>query len=168
MRVTRIRTNATGRPPSAIPREELWNTGPKRRGSPIPIILVLLVLGAGGYFGWKAFESRRAAERARAAEYQKWLAEREQLRHKRQVFGRDYSSVKVRLEFPNTKRVELYEIEMPGKGKAARPAAASSAPLLGRRPDDWWAATVPPGCASDCPEGTRRLLSRLRPKAQGR
>ena len=58
----------------------LSNTGPKRRGSPIPVILVLLILGAGGYFGWKAFESRRAAERARAAEYQKWLAERERLR----------------------------------------------------------------------------------------
>ena len=63
----------------------------------------------------------------------------------RQVFDRDYSSVKVRLEFPGTKRVELYEIEMPGKGKAARPAAASSAPLLVRRPDDWWAVTVPAG-----------------------
>ena len=81
MRVTRIRTSATGRPPSAIPKEELSNTGPKRRGSPIPVILVLLVLAAGGYFGWKAFESRRAAERARAAEYQKWLAERERLRN---------------------------------------------------------------------------------------
>ena len=59
----------------------LSNTGPKRRGSPIPVILVLLVLGAGGYFGWKAFESRQAAKRAKEAEYQRWLAERERLRN---------------------------------------------------------------------------------------
>ena len=59
----------------------LSNTGPKRRGSPIPVILVLLVLGAGGYFGWKAFESRLAAKRAKEAEYQRWLAERERLRN---------------------------------------------------------------------------------------
>ena len=81
MRVTKIRTSATGRHPSVIPEAELSNTGPKRRGSPIPVILVLIILGAGGYFGWKAFEGRRAAERARAAEYQKWLAERERLRN---------------------------------------------------------------------------------------
>ena len=59
----------------------LSNTGPKRRGSPIPVILVLVILGAGGYFGWKAIEKRRAAERARAEEYQRWLAERERLRN---------------------------------------------------------------------------------------
>ena len=63
----------------------------------------------------------------------------------RQVFDRDYSSVKIRLEFPDTKRVELYEIELPGKGKAVRPARAAAAPLLERRPSDWWAVTVPAG-----------------------
>ena len=42
---------------------------------------MLLVLGAGGYFGWKAFESRLAAKRAKEAEYQRWLAERERLRN---------------------------------------------------------------------------------------
>ncbi|MBO7685097.1 MAG: hypothetical protein J6V72_01855, partial [Kiritimatiellae bacterium] len=39
------------------------NTGPKRRGSPIPIILILIVLGVGGYFGWKAFSDYQADKR---------------------------------------------------------------------------------------------------------
>ena len=74
----RIKTTSSG----AVSQEPmLSNTGPKRRGSPIPVILVLLVLGAGGYFGWKAFESRLAAKRAKEAEYQRWLAERERLRN---------------------------------------------------------------------------------------
>ena len=74
----KVRTKNTGR---IVEASALSNTGPKRRGSPIPVILVLLILGAGGYFGWKAFESRQAAKRARAAEYQKWLAEQERLRN---------------------------------------------------------------------------------------
>ena len=74
----RVKSTSSGR----VPQEPvLSNTGPKRRGSPIPVILVLLVLGAGGYFGWKAFESRQAAKRAKEAEYQRWLAERERLRN---------------------------------------------------------------------------------------
>ena len=81
MSAIRIRTSAAGRPPTAIPEATLSNTGPKRRGSPIPVILVLIVLGVVGYFGWKAFESRQAAKRAKEAEYQKWLAERERLRN---------------------------------------------------------------------------------------
>ena len=58
----------------------LSNTGPKRRGSPIPVILVLLVLGAGGYFGWKAISNRMAAKRAEEAEYQRLLAEQKKRR----------------------------------------------------------------------------------------
>ena len=81
MSAIRIKTNAAGRRPAAVPEAALSNTGPKRRGSPIPVILVLIILGVGGYFGWKAFESRQAAKRARAAEYQRWLAERERLRN---------------------------------------------------------------------------------------
>ena len=81
MSAIRIRTSAAGRPPTAIPEATLSNTGPKRRGSPIPVILVLIVLGVVGYFGWKAFESRQAAKRAKEAEYQRWLAERERLRN---------------------------------------------------------------------------------------
>lgn len=52
---------------------------PKRKGSPVPFILVTLLLAAGGYFGWQAFERRQAAKRAREAEYQRLLAERERL-----------------------------------------------------------------------------------------
>ena len=74
----RIKTTS----PGTVSQEPiLSNTGPKRRGSPLPVILVLLVLGSGGYFGWKAFESRQAAKRAKEAEYQRWLAERERLRN---------------------------------------------------------------------------------------
>lgn len=43
----------------------LSNAGPKRRGSPVPIILTLLVLGAGGYFGWRAFSNYQADKRRR-------------------------------------------------------------------------------------------------------
>ena len=74
----RVKTTGARRISQETP---LSNEGPKRRGSPIPVLLVLAILGAGGYFGWKAFESRQAAKRARAAEYQKWLAERERLRN---------------------------------------------------------------------------------------
>ena len=81
MSAIRIRTSAAGRRPTAIPEATLSNTGPKRRGSPIPVILVLVILGVVGYFGWKAVESRLAAKRAKEAEYQKWLAERERLRN---------------------------------------------------------------------------------------
>ena len=41
----------------------------------------MVILGVVGYFGWKAVESRLAAKRAKEAEYQKWLAERERLRN---------------------------------------------------------------------------------------
>ena len=81
MSAIRIKTSAAGRRQPTIPEATLSNTGPKRKGSPIPVILVLVVLGVGGYFGWKAFESRMAAKRAKEAEYQKWLAERERLRN---------------------------------------------------------------------------------------
>jgi len=81
MSAIRIKTNAAGRRQAAIPEATLSNTGPKRKGSPLPVILVLVILGVGGYFGWKAFESRMAAKRAKEAEYQRWLAERERLRN---------------------------------------------------------------------------------------
>ena len=57
----------------------LSNTGPKRRGSPIPIILILLVLGAGGYFGWKAFSGYQADKLRRQEEIR---AENERIRAK--------------------------------------------------------------------------------------
>ena len=79
MSATRIRTNGTGQGLQPIPQADVSNAGPKRRGSPVPAILLLLILGAGGYFGWKAFESRQAAKRAREAEYQRRLAERDRL-----------------------------------------------------------------------------------------
>ena len=43
----------------------------------MPFLIVLVLVGVGGYFGWKAFEKRQAEKRARAAEYQRLLEERE-------------------------------------------------------------------------------------------
>ena len=76
-----MKLKKTSSPGRVLQEPMLSNTGPKRRGSPVPVILVLLILGAGGDFGWKAFESRQAAKRAKEAEYQRWLAERERLRN---------------------------------------------------------------------------------------
>ncbi len=60
---------------------DLTASPPQRRGSPLPFILVLAIVGVAGYFGWKAFDSRQAAKRAREAEYRRLLAERERLLH---------------------------------------------------------------------------------------
>ena len=56
----------------------LFNTT-SRRGSALPAILVVIALCVVGFFGWKAFESRRAAKRAQEEEYRKKLAERDRL-----------------------------------------------------------------------------------------
>ena len=50
-----------------------------RRGSALPAILVVIILCVVGFFGWKAFESRRAAKRAQEEEYRRKLAERDRL-----------------------------------------------------------------------------------------
>ena len=58
------------------------NTGPKRRGSPIPIILILIVLGVGGYFGWKAFSDYQADKRRKQEAIR---AENERIRAKNEL-----------------------------------------------------------------------------------
>ncbi len=60
-----------------IRNNTLSNTGPKRKGSPLPVIIVLVILGVGGYFGWKEYDKRKKAEAARIAEYYRQLAEKE-------------------------------------------------------------------------------------------
>ena len=50
-----------------------------RRGSALPAVLVVIILCVVGFFGWKAFESRRAAKRAQEEEYRRKLAERDRL-----------------------------------------------------------------------------------------
>ncbi len=77
MSVTRIRSNGAARGLPQIPQAVVSNTGPKRRGSPVPAILVLLILGTVGYFGWKAFDGRRAVMRTREAEFRRLQAERD-------------------------------------------------------------------------------------------
>ena len=75
MSAIRIRNSAAARP--LAPGAPLSNTPPKRRGSPIPLLLLLALVGAGGYFGWTAYDRRAQARRARAAEYARLLAEQE-------------------------------------------------------------------------------------------
>ena len=75
MSAIRIRNSAAARP--AAPGAPLANTPPKRRGSPLPVLLLLALVGAGGYFGWKEFDRRQKARRAREAEYARLLAEQE-------------------------------------------------------------------------------------------
>ena len=55
-----------------------FNTTSKR-GSVLPAVLVVIILCVIGFFGWKAFESRRAAKRAQEEEYRRKLAERDRL-----------------------------------------------------------------------------------------
>ena len=55
-----------------------FNTTSKR-GSVLPAVLVVIILCVVGFFGWKAFESRRAAKRAQEEEYRRKLAERDRL-----------------------------------------------------------------------------------------
>ena len=75
MSAIRIRNSAAARP--AAPGASLANKPPKRRGSPLPVLLLLALVGAGGYFGWKEFDRRQKARRAREAEYARLLAEQE-------------------------------------------------------------------------------------------
>lgn len=58
----------------------LSNEMPKKKSSPVPLLLLLTLLGAGGYFGWKAYADRQAAARARAEAYRRELAEQERRR----------------------------------------------------------------------------------------
>ena len=66
----------------------------------------------------------------------------------RLVFGRKQSAVKIRLEFPEMRRVELYEIELPGKGRAPAKRDAGK-PLVRAKPTDYWSRTFPAGSATN-------------------
>ena len=75
-----------------------------RRGSALPAVLVIIILCAVGYFGWKAFESRQAAKRARDAEYKRKLEERErQLRY----IEPETNAVKKKVEVVEAPSLEL-------------------------------------------------------------
>ena len=67
MSVIRIKNRTTGQQPPAVQQTALSNTGPKRRGSPVPVILTLIVVGVVGYFGWNAVSKYLANKRAEEA-----------------------------------------------------------------------------------------------------
>lgn len=75
MSAMRIRSNvpAAARPVAGAPLTS--NMPRKSKGSPLPILIALAVLGVAGYFGWKEFDRRQKAKRAREAEYQRQLEE---------------------------------------------------------------------------------------------
>ena len=64
----------------------------------------------------------------------------------RYAFDCEYSTVKLRLEFPKN-NVELYEIELPGRSR--EPKAASAGELLQKKTTDFWVKSVPPGASSN-------------------
>ena len=98
----------------------LSNTGPKRRGSPIPIILILLVLGAGGYFGWKAFSGYQADKRRRQEAIR---AENERIRAKNEMIMK--SGVK-----PKTNEVAQVEEDEPKFDLPPEPPKKTEAEIL--------------------------------------
>ena len=78
MSAIRIKSSkpAVGGVRPARPGAPLSNEMPRKsKGSPVPILLALVVLGAAGYFGWREFDRRQKARRAREAEYQRQLEE---------------------------------------------------------------------------------------------
>ena len=98
----------------------LSNTGPKRRGSPIPIILILLVLGAGGYFGWKAFSDYQADKRRKQEAIR---AENERIRAKNEMIMK--SGVK-----PKTNEVAQVEEDEPKFDLPPEPPKKTEAEIL--------------------------------------
>ena len=87
-----------------------------RRGSALPAVLVVIILCVVGFFGWKAFESRRAAKRAQEEEYRRKLAERDRLL---------FAGVSETNEVKKVKKVEVLEappldipLEPPKKSEA--------------------------------------------------
>lgn len=67
-RVIKTRANGHHIPPARPSARPLTSEGPKQRKSVVPLIILLLVVGVAGFFGWKVVSDRAAAKR-RAAEY---------------------------------------------------------------------------------------------------
>lgn len=56
----------------------LSNTAPRKsKGSPVPVLIALAVLGVAGYFGWREFDRRMKIRRAHEAEQARLRAELE-------------------------------------------------------------------------------------------
>lgn len=76
MSAIRVRSSGAGAIRPTRPSAALSNTMPRKsKGSPVPVILALVFLAAGGYFGWKEFDRRRKIRLEREAAYERQLAE---------------------------------------------------------------------------------------------
>ncbi|MGN0846207.1 MAG: hypothetical protein ACI4RA_02340 [Kiritimatiellia bacterium] len=95
-----IRVKSSG--VSAVGGAPLSNTGPKRKGgSPVPILLALVVAAAAGYFGWREYDKRHQARLAREAEYERRLAEKE---------ARERAEAEAANRKPDEKKPEIAEV----------------------------------------------------------
>ena len=83
-----------------IPESALSSKDPGRRGSALPAVLVVIILCVAGFFGWKAFEGRKAEK----------LREREEIRAKNaRIRARNEELRRVDDE-PETKKVKVEEV----------------------------------------------------------
>lgn len=72
-RVIKTRTDGRRIPPSRPSVRPLTSEGPKQKKSFIPLLIILVIVGVAGYFGWKTISDRAEAKRraAEAAELQR-------------------------------------------------------------------------------------------------
>ena len=76
MSAIRVRSSAAAGIRPTRPDPALSNELPRKsRGSPVPVLLALVFLAAGGYFGWKEFDRRRRIRLEREAAYERQMEE---------------------------------------------------------------------------------------------
>ena len=91
-----------------IPESALSSKGPARRGSALPAVLAVIILCVIGFFGWKAFESRKAEKlREQEAIQAKNARIRAQNEKLRQVDDEPETKVKVEEEVVEPPSLEL-------------------------------------------------------------
>ncbi len=105
-----------------IPESALSNKGLGRRGSVLPILLVVIVLGVAGYFGWQAIRKQREAKRREVETYNQ---EQEDLRRR----GRDEA-----LEADEAERRRKLELERQERKKREEENALVRNNALGNIP----------------------------------
>lgn len=118
------------RSPLADPLASLTASPKRRRGSPLPIIIVLLLVAVGGYFGWKLYErqTRPSAPRRRAP------LPREQT-VKKPVKEKQTNAVEVVQTVEKPKVPEKTPEEILAEEKAARQAVLAEIAEARKNPD---------------------------------